>query len=472
MHASRGAMNKHQGMAKCLVVAAMLLAGRNAWAAFQSMVPQANAVRTNAKNSVVTPVEGESWLSHLHRSFGDTSMGKTWHLGPPPSAPEEELRRGRPELLVGCTTQTTTLRGADLYRLNCRGCHGEAGLGAPPEINSIIDPVRATSVRLVQERMKKVGNDVSLAQATQLAQQAQAALVQRLHSGGKSMPPFPQLNEAEIRSILAYLRQLASFPGAENEQIAVSESPVRVGELIVKSTCHICHNATGPNPSPEQLLNGVIPPLETLTTRKNQSGLVQKVTQGAPVLMGEPPTPFRGRMPVFQYLAPDEAKDVYTYLILYPPAEFATLEPLATTSQAGGTSTGIDHTDSVPGPRAGSTNGWGEVPRLGSRAGTPSIALFLGLGLLAATLAAGGLGFTLWEFKRLSSKNEHRAPVAIDARMNGVARPLVVAKQGPCHRLSGGSKGRRPEQLFTGGVGGLARKNAKGGPRCHGARLG
>ena len=156
------------------------------------------------------------------------------------------------------------------------------------EINSIIDPA-ATSVRLVQERMKKVGTSLSAAQATQLTQQAQAALLQRLHDGGKSMPPFSQLNEAEVRSILAYLRQLAGFPGAENEQIAVSESPVRVGELIVKSTCHICHSAAGPNPSPEQLLNGVIPPLETLTTRKNQSGLVEKVTEGAPVLMGKPP---------------------------------------------------------------------------------------------------------------------------------------------------------------------------------------
>ena len=35
----------------------------------------------------------------------------------------------------------------------------------------------------------------------------------------------------------------------------------------MKSTCHICHNAVGPNPNPQQILEGAIPPLSTLTTR-------------------------------------------------------------------------------------------------------------------------------------------------------------------------------------------------------------
>ena len=33
----------------------------------------------------VTPVAGESWLTHLHRSFSDTSMGKTWDFRPAPA---------------------------------------------------------------------------------------------------------------------------------------------------------------------------------------------------------------------------------------------------------------------------------------------------------------------------------------------------------------------------------------------------
>ena len=30
----------------------------------------------------ITAVEGESWIRHLNRSFAETSMGKTWDLGP------------------------------------------------------------------------------------------------------------------------------------------------------------------------------------------------------------------------------------------------------------------------------------------------------------------------------------------------------------------------------------------------------
>ncbi len=467
-------MGKHQGMAEFLVVAAMLTIGQNTSAASTSMVPQDPAIRANAKNTSVSPVEGESWLIQLNRSFGDTSMGKTWRLGPPASEQEEVLPRGRAELLIGCTTQTTTLRGADLYRLNCRGCHGEAGLGAPPEINSIIDPVRATSVRLVQERMKKVGASVSAAQATQLAQQAQAALLQRLHNGGKSMPPFSQLNEAEVRSILAYLRQLAGFPGAENEQIAVSESPVRVGELIVKSTCHICHDAAGPNPGPEQLLNGVIPPLETLTTRKNQSGLVEKVTEGAPVLMGKPPMLVRGRMPVFYYLTSDEAADVYLYLTLYPPSEFAILQSPATTSRPTGALTGHDHTELIPDRRAGSNEGWSEVPGPESHAETQHVALVFGAGLLAASLTLGGLGFTFWEFKRLASKNEHRTLAARDVRIDPVTTcSLFAEKQGRCRTsfLGWGGRRRRAEP-FNDEAGELTKENTRGGRQCRDVHLG
>ncbi len=452
----------------------MLLGGRNASAASTAMLPQDPAIRTNAKNASVSPVEGESWLSHLNRSFGDTSMGKTWRLGPPPSEQEEVLLRGRAELLIGCTTQIATLRGADLYRLNCRGCHGEAGLGVPPEINSIIDPVRATSVWLVQERMKKVGASLSAAQATQLAQQAQVALLQRLHNGGKSMPPFSQLNEAELRSILAYLRQLAGFPGAENEQIPVSESPVRIGELIVKSTCHICHSAAGPNPGPEQLGNGVIPPLETLTTRKNQSGLIEKVTEGAPVLMGNPSMLFRGRMPVFDYLTADEAADVYMYLTLYPPSESAFLESAASPSRPTGAPIGHDQTELIPDRRARSNEGWSELPIRESHAETQHIALFLGAGLLAALLTLSGLGFTFWEFKRLASKNEHRTLAAQGVRIDPVmTRSSFAAKQGRCRTsfLGWGRRSRR-EEPFNDEAGGSTKENTRGGRKCSDVHLG
>jgi mono/diheme cytochrome c family protein len=275
------------------------------------------------KNDSVTTVEGESWLKHLHRSFNESSMGRTWDLGPPPSAWGEESDRRQPELSPGYATQSAALHGSDLYRLNCQGCHGGSGSGAPPEINSVINPVRATSVAVILERTKKTGQEMSRSDAAVLARQAKALLLQRLHKGGEAMPPFPQLNELEIRSIVAYLDQLSDVPGAERNQVAVKESPYRVGEQIVKSTCHICHSAAGPNPDPQQLLDGTIPPLSSLTTRTSLPEFIRKVTHGAPVIMGSPPFSYRdfyrSRMPVFRYLSEDEAADAYLYLMLYPP---------------------------------------------------------------------------------------------------------------------------------------------------------
>jgi len=272
-----------------------------------------------AQNPTVTDVEGESWLNHLARSFNDTSMGKTGRLGPAPALMGEEAGLSQSELNLLLAPTTVTLHGADLYRLDCQGCHGEAGLGAPPEINSVINPVRATSVALVIERMKKVGMDVSPARADEMAKQAREALLLRLHKGGENMPPFQHLSEPEIGALMGYLKHLAGVSGAEGERITLTESRERVGEHIAKSTCHICHAAAGPNPNPEQILKGAIPPLSTLIRRKSLPEFAQKVTRGAPVLMGDPPVLSRGRMPVFGYLSEDEAKDVYLYLTLHRP---------------------------------------------------------------------------------------------------------------------------------------------------------
>src|SRR5579864_1476432 len=75
---------------------------------------------------VVTPVEGPSWLEHLHRSFNSTSMGQSSGVhGPAAPAPNEwPLRRPPIQLSNKFTGQSTTLYGADLYRLKCQGCHG------------------------------------------------------------------------------------------------------------------------------------------------------------------------------------------------------------------------------------------------------------------------------------------------------------------------------------------------------------
>ena len=275
--------------------------------------------QTNAtKHTSVTAVEGESWISHLHKRFGETSMGRTSDLGPAPPRPGNEAPPWQLNLSPGFPISLVTLNGADLFRLNCQGCHKQSGHGAPPEINSVIDPVRATSIAVITAEMKAAGREMSQSEIAAMAKEAKVMLLQRLHVGGEHMLP-PVLSETEIHSLVAYLEQLSGVPGAEKKQIVVKESSYHVGEHIVKSTCHVCHNATGPNPSPQQILEGAIPPLATLTTRVGLPDFVRKVTKGAPIIMGTPPTSYRGRMSVFVYLSQDEAAAAYLYLSRYPP---------------------------------------------------------------------------------------------------------------------------------------------------------
>jgi mono/diheme cytochrome c family protein len=262
-------------------------------------------------------------------------MGKTGRLGPAENVPVESgIRETR-----FVDKQSVTLGGADFYRLNCRGCHGESGLGAPPEINSVIDPVRSSSAALVMERMKRVGMDMNPAEAAQLAKQSQNALLLRLHNGGQDMPPFLHLNDEEIRALMAYLRELANVPGTASRQFTAHETPERIGEHIVKSTCHTCHSATGVNPNPQQLADGAIPPLSALTSRVNEAQFIRKVTRGATIEMGAPALAYRGRMPVFYYLSEEEAADAYLYLTRYAPGQYAMPEPaIAVLSDADGRS--------------------------------------------------------------------------------------------------------------------------------------
>ena len=60
------------------------------------------------------------------------------------------------------------------------------------------------------------------------------------------MPPFRHLAPEEVAALRAYLEELAGVPGAQRKQIWLSEPAGRVGEHLVKGTCHICHEASGP----------------------------------------------------------------------------------------------------------------------------------------------------------------------------------------------------------------------------------
>ena len=132
------------------------------------------------------------------------------------------------------------------------------------------------------------------------------------------MPALAHLQEADITSVYAYLTRLAGVPDAppQSGQIA---SWARLGEHVVKGTCHICHDAVGPSPSGQALAQGAIPPLTALMKTKPFMDFINKVRSGAPVAMGDPAFHYRGRMPVFPFLQDVEVAAAYMYLIDYPP---------------------------------------------------------------------------------------------------------------------------------------------------------
>jgi len=132
------------------------------------------------------------------------------------------------------------------------------------------------------------------------------------------MPGFAHLLEADIDAIYAYLALLAGAPDAPPQSRQIT-SFARLGEHVVKGTCHICHDAVGPRPSRAALVQGAIPPFTTLLEDKPVVDFVTKVRSGAPVLMGEAAFHYRGRMPVFPFLQDVEVAAAYMYLVDYPP---------------------------------------------------------------------------------------------------------------------------------------------------------
>jgi mono/diheme cytochrome c family protein len=133
------------------------------------------------------------------------------------------------------------------------------------------------------------------------------------------MPSFDHLSNEEIAVLRPYLDQLAGVHVPAGRDRLIRIDPDRVGELIVKGTCHICHDATGGGNEPTTVLSGVIPSLEKLQRQLLKGQFVQKVLQGTAVPLGSANVMSRGRMPVFSYLSEDEAAATYLYLMKYSP---------------------------------------------------------------------------------------------------------------------------------------------------------
>jgi mono/diheme cytochrome c family protein len=241
-------------------------------------------------------------------------MGWDGQWSPPPS------NASRPDRVTRAAGSRGAflLAGEDVYRLSCRACHKPDGSGAPPEINSLIGPVQSASASWMTQRMKAAGRPVDPAFIRKLTLSTELDLRKRLKVGGHSMPSFDHLSDDEIAVLRPYLDELASVPGAARRRRLITEPPDRAGELIVKGTCHICHDAVGAN-EPTTVLSGVIPSLAAVSRQHTVFQFVKKAHEGSPVPLSTGNVMSRGRMPVFAYLSEAEIAAAYSYLAAYPP---------------------------------------------------------------------------------------------------------------------------------------------------------
>jgi mono/diheme cytochrome c family protein len=295
------------------------------------------AAKSDAEAHRVTPVQGLSWLKHLGLVVSETRLGQMGGVEPALLTPRREPVPGEgtlsglrsvmrkylsefgshPEQASRTLNEPFLLAGADLYRLNCQSCHGPDGKGAPPEINSLIEPVQGTSTFLINKRMQARGSPIGAELAQQLASQAEATLRERLQNGGKKMPPFRHLLGDEVEALIGYLQKLAGVPSPKYADLLVQESAARVGEHVIKGTCHICHDATGPGGGRMMMMRGIIPSLASIPKDHSLSSVQQQVRYGSSGMMG---MMMAGeRMPAYPYFTDEEVAAGYFFLAEYPP---------------------------------------------------------------------------------------------------------------------------------------------------------
>ena len=238
-------------------------------------------------------------------------------MGGTGTAPETTRRepvieqRGTAQALA----ESFELSGADLYRINCRNCHGPKGEGAPPEIKSLVGPVQGTAATLIQRRMEQRGAPISQEMANQMASEAEKAIRDRLQRGGEKMPSFAHLRPEEVAALLGYLRELVGV--SETKRVAtVHDSAAHVGEEVVKGTCHTCHDATGPGGTRMMIMmRGIIPSLASLPEDHSLDSFINQVHYGTRMMM----MMSGNRMPPFPYFTDEEVAAAYAYLRAYPP---------------------------------------------------------------------------------------------------------------------------------------------------------
>lgn len=285
----------------------------------------------------VSPVAGPSRLAQVGLSADDKFLGRLGGEGDAAPTPRIEPMPQRPPAGVGRffdrlrravsspqlrpdSREPFTLAGTDLYRLACQSCHGPAGTGSPPDVNSLVGPVQGTSAAFLAESLRKRNLPVDEAFMQELASGARNDLNTRLDEGGERMQAFGWMRADEREALVGHLLKLADIPGTAPTGSVTTEPVVRVGELLVKGTCHVCHDATGPRRKRMAIMMGsIVPSLASFATDYSIDEVIAKVRRGESVSSMMMMQMGTSKMPRFPYLTPEEIVAAVIYLSAYPP---------------------------------------------------------------------------------------------------------------------------------------------------------
>lgn len=249
--------------------------------------PAGDAHVISLQQANVTPVRGPSWLSRLGFTVMATSYGRAGNWALKQGQETEPITEKHKD-------DSFILTGRDLYRLSCRSCHGADASGVPSEIKSMRGMIRASDSAVGQRKLEMA-----------------------IGHPGHKLPSADHLNAVEMKALVAYLQEIAGVPGAAKRQVWIEEPAVRVGEHLVKGTCHTCHAAVGPGSGTKPIATpGVPPSLASLLQDRAVGEVIRKAHQGLP-------TPEegaqRGTMPILSFVTNDDLVAAYEYLAAFPP---------------------------------------------------------------------------------------------------------------------------------------------------------
>jgi cytochrome c5 len=233
----------------------------------------------------VTPATGPSLLTRLKAGFDGSSLGKAGYIGVPATAVETE-----PAAAPGGLAAGFELSGEDLYRINCRSCHGVGGKGIAADIPSLLAKIRGAA-------QQASGGDPT----------GELGVRHRLLEGGQVMPAMAHLTGDETDALLGHLEASAGVAATAPAR-RVTVPALRVGEHVVKAVCQICHDAV---PGlPQTGTQRLQPALSEIPGRYALGDFVRRVhsTEARPA-----------HRPRLGYLSSAELESAYFYLAAYPP---------------------------------------------------------------------------------------------------------------------------------------------------------